>query len=149
MHTASDVAYCAGFFDGEGHIRIQRHSTRGSYMLSISAVQSTLTPLDMFANLFGGKTKKRITKYRGEDKAIYEWQASSALAERVLREMYPYLRAKKDEADIAFAFRETFRPQYGDRSRLDQEVVSARKDAMLLLQATRIAKRELSRVAYA
>lgn len=144
-----DVAYAAGFFDGEGHIRIQRHSARGSYMLSVSAVQATLTPLDFLSELFGGVVKKRTTKYKGADKAMYEWRLSSAAAERALAEMLPFIRAKKDEALVALEFRKTFRPQFGDRSRLGDDVVAGRMAMMYRLQEMRKEKRTASLVAYA
>lgn len=139
--TSEKVAYAAGFFDGEGHIRIQRHSKRGSFMLQISAVQATLTPLPLFAELFGGTVHKRIMQYRGTPRAQYTWQASSKSAEMALRAMLPYLLVKLDEAQLALEFRSTFRPQYGDRSRNPPELDERRKAMMYDLQAARKTKR--------
>lgn len=135
------IAYAAGFFDGEGHIRIQSHSRRGSYMLSVSAVQATPYPLDMFRELFGGTIKKRLIRYREEQKALFTWQASSKQAENALRQMMPYLIAKKDEVEVALKFRATFRPQYGERSKMAPEVEAAREEMMRLLQRMRVEKR--------
>lgn len=142
LHTNEELAYAAGFIDGEGHIRIQKHSVRGSYMLSVSAVQSTETPLPLLQKCFGGVVKRRVNfYYRGQLKIRWEWQASSKVAERALKLMLPYLRVKKDEAEVALEFRKTFRPQYGDRYKNPPEVDEKRKAMMYSLQDMRKAKR--------
>jgi hypothetical protein len=138
---AIKVAYAAGFFDGEGHIRIQRHSRRGSYMLQISAVQATECPLPLFQQLFGGTVKKRVMHYRGTLRAQYTWQTSSRSAENALRAMLPYMRVKTDEAELALEFRATFRPQYGERSKNSPELEQRRMAMMFDLQEARKKKR--------
>lgn len=70
-------------------------------------------------------------------------------AERALAEMLPFIRAKKDEALVALEFRKTFRPQFGDRSRLGDDVVAGRMAMMYRLQEMRKEKRTASLVAYA
>jgi hypothetical protein len=137
-----DIAYAAGFFDGEGHIRIQRHSSVGSYMLSVSAVQATPDPLALFVALFGGTCKRRLMTYKGRPKCMYTWQTSSKSAEISLVKMLPYLRCKREEALLALEFRATFRSQFGDRSRLDEKVTKARHAAMIALQEMRKDKRQ-------
>jgi hypothetical protein len=135
------VAYAAGFFDGEGHIRVSRHSNRGSYMLQISAVQATECPLPIFVELFGGTVSCRASLYRGRPKRLWTWQVSSKSAEAALIEMQPYLRAKADEVIIALEFRSTFRPQFGDRSKNSPELEERRRALMIDLQEARRAKR--------
>lgn len=136
-----EIAYAAGFFDGEGHIRITKHSKRGSYTLQLSAVQATLDPLPLFERVFGGTINRRLVKYRQTPRAIYTWQASSGVAELALRRMLPYLIAKKDEAELALSFRETFRPQFGNRSKTAPEVEEKRRALMICLQDARKQKR--------
>lgn len=137
----SEIAYAAGFFDGEGHIRIAKHSKRGSYMLQVSAVQATLEPLPIFERLFGGTIHRRVTQYRGTPRAQYTWQASSGAAESALRQMLPFLRTKRDEAEMALEFRATFRPQFGNRSKNTPEVEEKRRAMMISLQDIRKHKR--------
>lgn len=141
MNEIAKVAYASGFFDGEGHIQIRNHSKRGSYMLSITAVQATPYPLTMFVELFGGTVSKRFTEYRATRRALFTWQSSSKQAEEALRRMMPYLVVKKDEAEVALRFRATFRPQYGERSKNSPEVEAAREEMMYLLQRMRVDKR--------
>jgi hypothetical protein len=141
MTRQEKVAYAAGFFDGEGHIRIQKHSRRGSYMLNISAVQATEKPLPVFVELFGGSLHRRVISYRGTVRPLYTWQTSSKAAEDALREMQPYLIAKADEVVLALEFRATFRPQYGERSKNPPELEAKREAMMYDLQAARKEKR--------
>lgn len=136
-----ELSYLAGFFDGEGHIRISKHSKRGSYMLQISVVQAEQNPLQFFKEVFGGTISSRLTDYRGGKRALFTWQASSKVAEEALRAMLPYLRTKDYEALIALEFRKTFRPRYGDRSKLSLELENTRRKQMLDLQSARKAKR--------
>ena len=138
-----DLAYAAGFFDGEGHIRIQQHSARcRTFMLQVTATQATLFPLDWFQEHFGGTVSSRLQGYRGEQRAQYTWQASSAVAERFLLAILPYLQVKRDEAELALQFRKTFRPQFGDRSRMPDSVLEERDQMRLQLQQLRKTKRQ-------
>lgn len=150
MKTVSptDLAYAAGFFDGEGHIRIQRHSTRcRTMMLQCSISQATEYPLDWFVEKFGGTVKGRLMKYRGDRRPLYGWQISSLGAEEFLRAIFPYLIAKKDEADIALAFRETFRPQHvkGGHKRMSEDVIEFRHKCSERLKSLRKQKRNDSK----
>jgi hypothetical protein len=143
MDNREKLIYCAGFMDGEGHIRICQHSKRVRYMLQISAVQATPQPLDFFVDLFGGTVSKRFTIYRGKPKAMFTWQCSSKAAEEALEMMLPYLVVKKDEALLALEFRKTFRPQFGERSKNSQEIEDRRGTMKIQLEQMRRDKREI------
>jgi hypothetical protein len=144
LPTEADWAYAAGFFDGEGHIRIQQHSTRcRTMMLQVSLTQATQTPIDWFAEMFGGTWKARLVRYKDGPKTQYNWQASSAVAERFLRGVLAHLRCKRDEADLALKFRATFRPQHvkGGHKRMDDAVLLDRAAMSARLKKMRIDKR--------
>ena len=143
--TPEVLAYSAGFLDGEGHIRIQTHSRRcRTTMLSVSAVQLTELPLDWFKAHFGGTVKKRWTSYRNSKRPLWTWQVSSMQAERFLLRVLPYLQVKKAEAELALQYRATFRPQYGDRSRMPDSVIALRKSMQEGLKQIRRDKREIA-----
>ncbi len=95
----------------------------------------------MYIEAFGGTLGSRKTKYRGMDKRLYTWQASSAVAERAIRQMRPFFRTKAEEADLALEFRATFRPQFGDRSRMPEEVVNKRREIGEKMKLVRKLKR--------
>jgi hypothetical protein len=138
------IAYLAGFFDGEGHIQIAKHSKRGSYMLKITCVQATTYPLGEYVKMFGGTIAEHDFIYRGTPKRHWTWQASSKSAEMALREMQPYIIAKKDELEVALKFRSTFRPKFGDRSKMDASIIEDRRGMMIDLQEIRKAKRTVA-----
>lgn len=94
-------------------------------------------------SLFGGTMNKRVVPYKGSPKARFTWQSSSKVAEKALRLMLPYLICKKDEAGLALEFRETFRPQYGERSRNPPELEHKRELMMYDLQEMRHKKRDI------
>jgi hypothetical protein len=54
-----DIAWAAGFFDGDGHVSAVRQSRAGngreSRWLRMALGQSDRRPLDRFAAIFGGK----------------------------------------------------------------------------------------------
>ena len=141
--TEVELAWMAGFFDGEGHVRIQKHSARGSYMLSISAVQAHAAPLEIFVKKLGGTLKRRLMPYRGKLRVLWTWQTSSHAAQVALELMLPYLVVKKDEALLALEFRKTFRPQYGERSKNSESLEAEREKMMYGLQEIRKAKLEV------
>ena len=145
-----DLAYAAGFFDGDGHIRIQNHSKRcRTMMLQCTVVQATEEIVQWFAETFGGTVSSRLLKYRGGVRPLHTWQISSKGAERFLVEIYPYMKGKRDEADVALAFRATFRPQHvkGGHKRMSKDVIELRQSQSNLLRAIRKEKREQSRQA--
>ncbi len=142
--SLTDIAYIAGFFDGEGHIRIQRHSTRcKTMMLQCTACQAEEEPLTFIQERFGGTVKRRTTKYKGQDKVLWEWQVSSKSAERFLDAILPYMRCKYKEALIALAFRFTFAPQHvkGGHKKISDEVLAFRESCKNALVDIRQSKR--------
>lgn len=146
--SPTDLAYIAGFFDGEGHIRIQRHSKRCRTMtLQCQISQVTEYPLVWIQERFGGTISGRLIKYAGGLRPIYSWQISSLGAEKFLRAIYPYLQVKQDEADVAILFRETFRPQHvkGGHKKMDESVIEFRQECSDKLKSLRIEKRENSK----
>mgnify|MGYP001567341804 CR=1 FL=1 len=143
--TSEQLAYAAGFFDGEGCIRIQTHSRRcRTMMLSVTACQVTEYPLGNFVQWFGGTVKLRWLKYREGRRPLHTWQVSSLQAEHFLRQVLPYLIAKRTEAELALQFRATFRPQYGDRSRMPDNVITLRRSMQEGLKKIRHEKRRLA-----
>lgn len=144
----SDWAYAAGFFEGEGHVRIQNHSRRSRcFHMQITAVQSTEEPIYWMQERFGGTVSRRLMNYRGTKRALFTWQASNRVAERFLRGIYKYCRVKVDEIDVALRFMGMKRDQSGGggRQRLTEEEVNARLECFHLIKRLRIEKRASAR----
>ena len=98
----NDVAYIAGFFDGEGCIRI-KHANQGgnSYYIWVAITNSNKTILDYIANLFGGsvrKAEKRTNKW------IYHFLITSSEAVDMLKTILGFLKEKREQAELAINF---------------------------------------------
>lgn len=95
--TEADIAWLAGFFDGEGCIFAVASANRDrNYAVVVTLVQKDPTPLHWVAQHFGGW----VNSARG----IYGWRASNRLAGRFLSVVTPYLRVKREQAELALAF---------------------------------------------
>ena len=135
------VAYAAGFFDGEGHIRIVQHSKRcRTLMLQVSISQNCPEPLEFIAYLFGGTVSARTFRYKDGRRAMYGWQASSGVAGRFLMTVLPFLIVKRKQAELAIEFRGTFGPQHvkGGQKRLASDVLARRVELAEKIKQMRI-----------
>lgn len=97
----SDLIYLAGIFDGEGNIDIAHSkpssTRREQYSLNVAFQQKLPLIPNYLVSLFGGSI------YRPRSRA-YFWHIHGAKAASFLRELLPYLRLKKHEAEVALKF---------------------------------------------
>ena len=99
----TELAYLAGFFDGEGCISISKRSrTAHGYGLMVSVSQLNPEPLLVLRKRFGGSISRSKDK-RGF-RTLVVWTIGARLALAALEEMRPYLSVKADEADVALEF---------------------------------------------
>jgi hypothetical protein len=117
-----DIAYAAGFFDGEGNIAIavnRKGGARGTYMvynMRLGASQKDPEPLIWLRNRWGGSLTCSA-------KGHYHWQAFSLGALTFLRHLLPYLIVKRERAILAIEYqahvarrgRRGRTPEYVDR----------------------------------
>lgn len=114
----ADLAYAAGFIDGEGCITIlaqhkQRMRNR-SYSLRIQITQVDPAPLIRLQALFGGKLRARSRPKA--QRTQYDLVLNDKQAVKVLQLIRPYLIVKAEQADIALEF-DKFRFQLGQVGR--------------------------------
>lgn len=99
----TEIAYLAGFFDGEGFIIICKDKTRlgnPSYRLRIGASQVIKSPIDLLKDKFGGLVRLQ-EKPNAKHRSIYTWEQHSQKAVDTLKILLPYLLTKKDQANFA------------------------------------------------
>ena len=104
MNT-NDLIYFAGFFDGEGSICILKRQTRKTnwnpeYRLQVAIGQNDGATLDWILTLFGGHL------HRVRRDSSYYWLTSNRHAYEVLKQVSPYLKYKKPQAELAIKFYE-------------------------------------------
>lgn len=101
----NDLNYFAGFFDGEGSICILKRQTRKTnwnpeYRLQVAIGQNDGATLDWIMNLFGG----HLHQVKRDDS--YYWIVSNRQAYTILKQVNPYLKYKKPQAELAIKFYE-------------------------------------------
>lgn len=107
---ATDLAYIAGFIDGEGTIGIYSNYAKDTvnpfYAERIMIVQVDPTPLLFIKNLFpnGGISKKN--RPNPKHKTCYVLKYSHTKAYELVKAIYPYLQVKKERAAVLIEFRE-------------------------------------------
>ena len=129
----TDLAYFAGILDGEGYIGINPRRQRGYSCPSLEVVitNTKFWLLEQLKFSFGGyvsigKKVKPNWNIRGS------WIVSHRVALTFLELVYPYLKLKKQEAEIAIAFQKTKR--HGGRRKDERERAVEEAQRILLKQ---------------
>lgn len=97
-----DLAWAAGFFDGEGSIFIQNKG-KGITSLRITTSQVNPLPIAKFFELFGGHTSYQTPKNKNWNPQ-WKWEQDSRSASETLEKLLPYLIVKKEVALLALEF---------------------------------------------
>ena len=133
MSKSHQLAWAAGFMDGDGHITIQNRNTKhkdkiytGTY-LRVGACQSHLAPLEKLQGLFGGSIRPKNSGPNPEGynrKPQWIWSLSTKEASNALEQMLPYLVHKAAVAQIALKFQTTMSD---NKKQLSEDIVGIRK----------------------
>ena len=99
-----DLAYIAGFVDGEGYIGIKKKIRRRTnyspcYSERVSVGNINKEVIDNINNLVNGYVKYRKASKLTKNGCWY-WEVTEEKARKFLKMIYPYLIVKKPEADI-------------------------------------------------
>lgn len=101
-HEPLVLAYLAGMIDADGYITIHR-SQRGTHVYhapQIGIAGTRREPHDLAASLWGGTVgfyQPRIEGHLGQ----FQWSRQGAAAVKPIEDIYPYLRIKVKQADLA------------------------------------------------
>lgn len=151
--TTEEVAYAAGFFDGEGHICIAYNPLNKCvnrygkvyfyerFQLYVSVGQKDKTPLVWLKDKFGGHLhhKSQRRSYDKKQYFIWTWMLNSAKAIEFLKLIRPFLIVKAKEADVAFEFYATI--DRANRRKIDPKIVQLRQQAFDNIRLLRKGKR--------
>ena len=128
----TELAWAAGFFDGEGCVGIYPHKTHtgGNYQLRLSVINTDHSAVLKFRRMFVGTIRPRSRKGALGTKPCWVWEANDLVAEVALRLLIPFLLVKQEQARIALNFRLTYdqhRPRGGHLGRtLPEAILSSR-----------------------
>lgn len=102
-----DMAYLAGFFDGEGHVGIYERSDKqngGSFRLEVGVTQCDPRPLYRFQEYFGGAVRLARPQ-KGTVKDLHVWRLSTLdEKEKFLSAMDQWCRVKSSQVGLALEF---------------------------------------------
>lgn len=102
--SRNELIYIAGFFDGEGCIHIYKSRSRG-FTLQVSAANTDRQVIQFICDRFGGRIH-RLQK-KGNRKPCWRVDLVARRANHLLTALLPYLRVKKDQAELALEFQKS------------------------------------------
>jgi hypothetical protein len=130
--TDLELAYIAGFFDGEGSITIHhnwRPSPRGkspNHTLQVSIGNTDPRVLTWIHSHFGGylHVRKHVAINCRE---VTQWIVRAASALPFLEMIFPFLRMKSEQTRIAIEYQKTKKPAGGRGHRLTKGEIAWRE----------------------
>ncbi len=104
MASETELAWAAGFFDGEGSVSVVRRSPRGRYWYPLVQVGNReRSPIERFKEIVGAGFI-----YTRHQDGFHMWGAASRKAEKVLLQIIPYLVNKRKQAELALLSRKYY-----------------------------------------
>ena len=98
-----DLAYIAGIVDGEGYIGlINQESGKRRIALRLTVVMNNHAVMRWLCKTTGlGALKREPRHIRGNRQESYRWQVTCRQAAHLLMALYPFLKVKRQQAEIA------------------------------------------------
>lgn len=124
---SEELAYLAGFIDGEGSIRVgtgYSPKRERRWYLMFSCHQVDPAPLRLLQAKFGGSIRSHEVKGH---RRLYEWVITSRQAGDAIEALRPWLRVKAEEADAALEFQSMLRANADRRRPLTEADKTARE----------------------
>jgi hypothetical protein len=142
MSRAHDLAWSAGFFDGEGFVTIQKRNSRVNgkqyegFYLRIGINHVNPEPLYEIQRVLGGTIRQQNPhKVTGNIHQRYSWQLSCQQAKEALVQMMPYFRNKSQVAELGIELQNTM-GKHGQRTTTEIQLYRAMlKDQISTLNA--------------
>ena len=138
MLTQTDIAWAAGFIDGEGCVSTpvrMRSRNRRDYSLALYVGQVDPRPLLRLRAYFGGEVVPRTSRNGG--RPIFMWRVTGNTAEVALRVLLPFLMVKEEQARLAIALRDRIKSYVVVGRKVDDLETAER---MALVEAIKAAK---------
>ena len=95
------LAYIVGIIDGEGCIQIARDSAHVCYFGRIDVGMTDKIVIDFLQSIYPAHIYSSKLK---SGKVIWRWRMTGWKIVRFLEDIYEFLRAKRNQADIIFDF---------------------------------------------
>lgn len=110
-----DHIYAAGFLDGEGCFTINNS-------IQLKCAHTHLPTLKFLQKIYGGSLREH--KHESHKKPAWVWSVCSATAVNCINHIFPFLKEKKEKAQILLEYQKTM----GTRGkRVSKEIIDLRK----------------------
>jgi len=141
MSKETDLAWVAGFIDGEACITIRKYkgqkAVNFTHQLDIHLSNTSREALEKVQSVLGvGVIHSIPQRAKLGFKETWQFVIVANQAEAALRQVLPYLIAKRREADIALEFAKLPRESYG-RDGVPEHIMQMREDLFLRIRAGR------------
>lgn len=102
--SLTGLAWAAGFFEGEGSVRVSRPAARNWGTLNVDVPNTDESVVRFFEQRWGGSVKHQ--PQGGRRRAVWRWRLAARQAVPFLEAIRPYLVSVKyrDRVDHALAF---------------------------------------------
>lgn len=107
MPSKLELAWAAGFIDGEGsiHIRIDNSRTNPKYTLIVTVTNTHEESIARIKTIFEGcGTTPDIKMRSGNKKKVYRFTSSCNGAYNILKLIAPYVVVKRKQVDLGIEF---------------------------------------------
>jgi hypothetical protein len=113
MASDTDLAWAAGFFDGEGSLGIYRKTQyhRGrkyaGWHVHARVAGCCREAIERFAEIVGEGTVRKEPRLTAGNRNVWVWCGASATAMDSLSRLLPYLTVKREQVELGIEFRKT------------------------------------------
>lgn len=136
------LAWVAGLIDGEGCIYIRKRTEKApsrkerspSYALSLTVKMTHKPTIEELKNIFGVGRIHRETPGKLNKKVSWRWAVSTQEGADILRMILPYLKVKREEAELAIEFSEVSKRSSFGRNTVKVEISELRDSFYRKLQ---------------
>lgn len=140
-YEEKELAYFAGFFDGEGNINIQHQNKTKNhdyeqYYLRVCVSQKDPKILHVFKTMFNGNVPP-------SKKGDNQWVVYSQNASDFLKIIKPYLRLKQEECLIAIRFQKLVRIHHGKMTPTPQSLLEKQAQLYKELRLVKYKRKKL------
>lgn len=125
-----NYAYLAGFIDADGSIGIVtiKSNNKIRYRIKLSAHNCKKEPIDFLYTIFGGgKIRLKKTgkaKLHDNWRPCYEWMITSNKAAQAIKELLPFLKVKREQAELCLKLDEINKQHSSCKRRWNPELSS-------------------------
>ena len=122
--SIEDAAYIAGILDGEGSVLLDKGGSI-TYHVRVKVYNTFPGIVEWIALTIGHGNIHKRKKYSDDHKQGWEWCITGRRAIDLLKQLYPYLKIKKLQAEVAFEYGKTI--SYPGRVGLSSKVLVFRE----------------------